>query len=242
MPILICDAVEWDRAHRAFDYPNDVGQWIIGAFGGAPGRFVNWKVQRETQPPPGPYEGVVVGGSPASAFDPDDWIHRLAQRIREWADARVPLLGICFGHQLIARALGGRVIRNPRGWEVANGTVDLTPEGRGDPLFDGLPSPLEVMQTHWDIVAGLPQGAECLATSPLCPIQSFRIGPSIRTVQFHPEYTVDHMRFVMLPRRDRLESAGIDVKAKLATLRPVPDSQKVLVNFETHFVEGARFP
>lgn len=241
MTILICDAVEWDAAHLSLDYPNDVGQWVIDAFGGGSSRFINWKVQREPAPPPGPFDGVVVGGSPASAFDPDEWIRRLVQLIRQWTDAGVPLLGICFGHQLIAHALGGRVIRNPRGWEVANSTVDLTPMGRGDPLFDGLPSPLEVMQTHRDIVESLPPGADCLATSPLCPIQSFRLGPSIRTVQFHPEYTVDHMRFVMLPRRDRLEAAGIDVDAKLASLRPAPGSQQVLGNFENHFVARQRW-
>lgn len=236
MRILICDAVEWGAEHKILDFPNDVGKWVIEAFHGSDIDFVNWKVQRDIPIPGGTFDGIVVGGSPASANDRKDWISYLVKLIRQWADRQIPLLGICFGHQLIAHALGGRVQKNPQGWEVGYCAIDLTPEGRDDPFFATLSSPLNVMQTHRDIVTALPPEAVCLASSSLCPIQSFRIGSRIRTAQFHPEYTVDRMRFVMTPRREMLEAAGVNVENKLAELKETAESRTVLSNFLNYIV------
>ena len=76
-----------------------------------------------------------------------------------------PMLGICFGHQLLAMALGGKVIRNPLGWEVGTCKVRLTHAGKHDRLFSGLPDEFSVMQSHQDMVVDFPNNAECLASS-----------------------------------------------------------------------------
>ena len=109
------------------------------------------------------------------------------QFLRRMIAQGVPLLGICLGSQLLAKALGARVYRNPQK-EIGWYTVDLTPAGAADPLFAGLTSPVPVFQWHGDAF-DLPVGATPLATSPLCPLQAFRYGDRVYGLLFHLELT-----------------------------------------------------
>ena len=104
----------------------------------------------------------------------------------------VPILGICLGSQLLAKAAGGRVVRSPQS-EIGWFTVDITPEGRRDPLFAGINSPLEVYQWHGDMCQP-PQGAVLLASSSGCPVQAFRYGANAYGLQFHAEITDQSIR------------------------------------------------
>lgn len=240
MRLLVVDAVKWSAEHERQAYPKDVGRWIIDGVGENPGLEVEWTIwraQNEPAPPAGPFDGVIISGSASSAYDCDAWIARLADAIRGWASSETPMLGICFGHQLIAHALGGRVIRNPAGWEVGTQTVEITGEGRADPILRGLPRNLNVMESHQDIVAEPPPGARVLAANGKSDCQSFAIGDTIRTVQFHPEYTVDHIRFLLGPRRKMLEACGVDLESTLSGLKPTPEAQNVLSNFITGIVQ-----
>ncbi|MCP4708213.1 MAG: type 1 glutamine amidotransferase, partial [Planctomycetes bacterium] len=185
------------------------------------------RVQQDTDIPAGSFDGIVISGSISSAYDTQEWIERLSGKIKVWADNKAPLLGICFGHQIIAQALGGVVKKNPQGWEVGVNPLELTDAGQNDPIFAGLISPFKVMQTHQDIVANLPPGAECLASSAKCAIQALRIGDLIRTVQFHPEYTFDHISFILEPRRERLTADGVDVDATINDLEPLPEMRTI---------------
>lgn len=238
MRILIVNAVEWGPEHQDLAYPKDVSQWIADAFGGDAARFKTWSVVREPEPPAGPFDAVVISGSPASAYDKDPWILRLSDEIRRWAAADMPTLGICFGHQILAQALGGRVEKNPMGWEVGVLPIDLTEAGRGDALFAGLPARFSVAQSHQDHVVATPPGAEVLASSLRAPCQAMRIGARIRSVQFHPEYTPEHLRFLLEPRRGRLARSGIDVDGAMATIRPTDESRALLQNFERGFIQS----
>jgi GMP synthase-like glutamine amidotransferase len=110
--------------------------------------------------------------------------HRFLMRVLAQG---IPLLGICLGSQLLAKALGARVYRNPQqeiGWD----TVDLTPAGATDPLFAGLTSPVPVFQWHGDAF-DLPAGATPLASSPLCTHQAFRYNDQVYGLLFHLELT-----------------------------------------------------
>ena len=126
-------------------------------------------------------------GGPMSANDPLPGLAEELGLIRRAVIEGMPLLGICLGSQLIAKALGARVYRNREleiGWEP----VHLTDAGRADPLFSGLASPLMLFHWHGETF-DLPEGAERLAWSAKCRHQAFRYGRSVYGLQFHPEVT-----------------------------------------------------
>ncbi len=242
--ILIVNAVEWGQEHRGDNLPPvcsmDVGDWIRRAFGAGERKFLQWNVVQDPNPPLEEFDGVVISGSPASAYDPDPWIARLADAVRKWAERKIPTLGICFGHQLIAQSLGGKVEKNPLGWEVGTLEIELTAAGQTDPLFEGLPQKFKVMQSHRDIVTQLPPGAIALASSAMGDYHSMALGEYIRSVQFHPEYEPEMMRFIVQPRRARLEAAGVDVNRVIEGIAETPESGTLIRRFEERFV--ARTP
>jgi len=160
---------------------------------GAKERCAVVDARREALPEPA-WAGVIVTGSAASVYDGDEWIGRGEDFLRRAADRRVPIYGICFGHQLVARAFGGRVEKCAHGWELGTARVRLTAEGRGDPLFSGLPQEFPAQQTHGDVVTELPRGATRLAENAHWPIQAFRLGERIWGTQFHPEFTLAIVR------------------------------------------------
>ena len=135
------------------------------------------------------YQAVIVMGGPMGVYDEADYPflrdeHRFLTRVLA---QDVPLLGICLGSQLLAKALGARVYRNPHK-EIGWYSVDLTPAGAADLLFAGLTSPVPVFQWHGDAF-DLPAGATPLASSPLCTNQAFRYGDRVYGLLFHLELT-----------------------------------------------------
>ncbi len=236
MRILMVNCFEWGSEQKRLNY-DDVGQWIIDAFVNQSIHFDVWRAQREMDMPISSYDGVVIGGSASSVYEKNKWIQRLSDKITAWANHKTPLLGICFGHQIIAQALGGVVEKNHLGWEIGLNPLELTEAGKSDPIFAGFNSPNKVMQSHQDIVTVLPPGGECLASSPKCALQSFRIGDRIRSVQFHPEYTVENMIFLLGTRRERLAACGVDFDATIKNLEPLPETRNILSNFITYFVQ-----
>lgn len=138
---------------------------------------------------PQAYQAIIVMGGPMGVYDETDYpFLREEQYFLTLAIAqKVPILGICLGSQLLARALGARVYRNPRK-EIGWYTVDLTAAGRTDPLFMGLDSPVRVFQWHGDAFE-IPPGAISLASSPLCTHQAFCYGAHVYGLLFHLELT-----------------------------------------------------
>jgi GMP synthase (glutamine-hydrolysing) len=137
--------------------------------------------------PSGGYQGIVVLGGPQSANDPPlaDELNVIERGLR----AGMPMLGICLGSQLIAKALGARVYRNDRleiGWEP----VHLTDAGRTDPVLGGIGSPAMVFHWHGETF-DLPDGAEWLAWSEKTRHQAYRYGSNVWGLQFHPEVTAE---------------------------------------------------
>ncbi len=149
----------------------------------------------ERPPPLEGFEAVIMTGSPLSVLDAHltPWMKDAADYLMT-ASARVPVLGVCFGHQLLGWKLGATVRRNPNGREL--GTVDVHLRVR-DPLFAELPDVVQVQATHDDEVAALPEGAELLATNEHCPVQAFAWGPRVRAVQFHPEMNAASIGFCL---------------------------------------------
>src|SRR5271166_4549070 len=158
-------------------------QWIRRGTGPAwRGTWASHDV-RTTAALPGPRDAdaFVITGSSSSVTERAPWMLRAEALVRAIVAADTPLFGICFGHQLIAQALGGEVVRNTRGREI--GTVRVQRVG-DDPLFAGLPRAFDVNATHVDAVTRLPRGAQVLARTDLDAVASFRLGRHTRTVQF----------------------------------------------------------
>ncbi|HUI57118.1 MAG TPA: gamma-glutamyl-gamma-aminobutyrate hydrolase family protein [Bryobacteraceae bacterium] len=133
------------------------------------------------------YDGLIFMGGPMSVNDPLPFIDQEICCIRHAAERGQPMLGVCLGSQLIARALGAGVHRSPAK-EIGWFDIHFTGAAATDPVFSGLTGPENVFHWHgetWD----LPPGAIRLAYSPACPNQAFRAGANIYGLQFHLEVT-----------------------------------------------------
>ncbi|HVR67759.1 MAG TPA: type 1 glutamine amidotransferase [Verrucomicrobiae bacterium] len=137
------------------------------------------------------YDALWVMGGPMDVWEVDQhpWLEPEMAAIREAvAVKRMPFLGLCLGHQLLGASLGGKVGKAAQA-EVGILDVELTAEGRRDPLFDGLRDRFKALQWHGAEVAALPAGAVVLAQSQLCKVQAMRIGSHAYGLQYHTELT-----------------------------------------------------
>jgi len=167
--------------------------------------------ERDELPPPHTTGGVVVTGSAAMVSDLEPWAERTADWLRDAVEAGVPILGICYGHQLLAHALGGRVGPNPRGREIGTVTIALADRAEADPLLSTLPAQFEVQATHLESVLELPPEAELLASSTLDPHHAFRVpNRPVWGLQFHPELSAAVTRGYIEAKRDKLRAEGLD--------------------------------
>ena len=136
---------------------------------------------------------IVLGGAMGANDDlRHPFLYDLKIFIRQVVSDGIPYLGICLGGQLLAAALGARVVSG-RWEELGSLPVALTTEGRGDVLFAGLSTEFGTFQWHHDSF-DIPAGGLLLASSPVCPHQAFRIGASAWGTQFHPEVTEQIIR------------------------------------------------
>ena len=176
------------------------------------------------------FAGAIVTGSGAMVTERLPWSEASASWLRDAAHAGLPLLGICYGHQLIAHALGGQVGYNPAGREMGTVDVDLADAG-DDPLFAGLPSRFAVQATHLQTVLALPEGARLLATSRQDAACAFRWGQCAWGVQFHPEFSTTHMSGYIQARREALAGEGSDAAAMVRAVRATPLARQLLRRF-----------
>ena len=130
------------------------------------------------------FDGVIVTGSPASVHDGHAWIATLETLLRDIVAQKRPLFGACFGHQLIAQALGGTIGPNPGGWVLGRECTQVTARR---PYMATLPEALNLYAAHVEQVITPPPGIEVLCANAACPIGGFAIGGHVYTTQYHPE-------------------------------------------------------
>ena len=182
--------------------------------------------------------GVIVSGSSSSVTERAPWMLRLEEWLRGAVQDETPLLGVCFGHQILAQALGGDVRKNPAGRRIGTLDLRLTPQGEVDPLLAGVPRAFAANVSHQDHVGVAPPNVTPLVTADHDALHAFAAGPRASGVQFHPEFRGEIVRGYITQRRDVLKGEGLDADALLARSIDAPHAEAILRNFVTRFVLG----
>ena len=185
----------------------------------------------EQIPAPETLAGVVITGSPAMVSARLDWSEKTAQWLRKAVKADLPILGVCYGHQLLAHALGGQVGPNPAGRQIGTVTTQLIEYKEKDTLLGHLSPTFMAQASHTEVVLELPPGARRLATSPLDDNFAIRFGKSVWGVQFHPEFTAAVTSQYIHYRSDELLKEGLDPEALQGSVKDTTESNSVLQKF-----------
>ncbi|QLH68778.1 glutamine amidotransferase-related protein [Aeromonas veronii] len=143
----------------------------------------------------------LITGSRHDAYSDIPWIQALRAWIRQAHDADVKLAGVCFGHQVIAQALGGEVVKSTKGWGLG---VAVHPMLADEPWMAPARDQIRILASHQDQVALLPPGATRLAGNDFCPNFMFLQGNNIVAIQGHPEFSVEYNRALIERRRGLL--------------------------------------
>ncbi|MDX1492290.1 MAG: glutamine amidotransferase [Pseudohongiellaceae bacterium] len=175
--------------------------------------------------------GIVVTGSPAMITDGAPWNNIAMAYLREAVEKKLPVLGICYGHQLLAAALGGKVDYNPIGRAIGSISVSRITGESNDPLLNDISNCFIAHTSHSQSVTELPPGAVPLAFSYNDGHYCFRYGESAWGVQFHPEFDTDIMRQYVIERKEEIEAEGQEVDTILANISDTPEAAKILSRF-----------
>ena len=151
-------------------------------------------------------DGFIITGSKSSAYDDKEWIRALENFIQRIHASRRKLIGICFGHQVIAKALGAIVDKSPKGWGCGIQTYQLKD---AELAADGIGEDLRLIASHQDQVITVPAGAVIIAASDHCNIAGFRIDDHILTFQGHPEFIPAYSREIMHFRREMIGESRV---------------------------------
>lgn len=206
----------------------DFGDWIGEGLGAVASVRLNAH-QGDSLPAAASVAGVVVSGSHAMVSDREPWSEALGQWLEQCVAANVPLLCICYGHQLLAQAMGGQVGYRTQGLEMGTQVVNLAPSAATDALFHTLPPQFPAQLVHSQSVLALPPGATLLASSAQEPHQAFRIGERAWGVQFHPEFSAEAMRGYLCAKAPQLGEP--QYQALRAAVQPTPAAYGLLQQF-----------
>ena len=178
----------------------------------------HFDVQAGDLPDPNAHEACLITGSPAGVYDPLPWIPLLMDFIR--GAGKTPMIGVCFGHQAMAQALGGEVIKSPKGWGAGLHRYDVI---HREPWTDG-ERQVAVPASHQDQVVTQPPNTEVVAASEFTPFGALAwVDRPAISFQFHPEFTVAYAKALIEKRYDRVN----DPEAALASLDAPNDNARV---------------
>ena len=216
----------------------DFEDWICKGLGLPQERIVHCSPQKgDSFPDIKSLAGLVLTGSHDMVTDNHKWSELTGKWLLGLIAERLPILGVCFGHQLLAHILGGRIGENENGPEFGTLAVTLTKEAEVDELFSSVSTPLLVHCCHKQSVLELPKGATLLAFNDCCAIQAFKIGPCWG-VQFHPEFSAKATREYVLQCKEELREFGFNISEILAGIKETPQSNSLLRQFALFCDEG----
>lgn len=192
----------------------------------------------------GDFDAVVIGGSTADPIDGKEtkWMKDTYAFIKKIITKKIPILGICGGLQFTARALGQKVIMNPKGRELDVLPLKLTKGGLNDPLFKGLSKEILVCSSHKCMVREISEDWKLLASSKMCDFHAIAVGDRIRLTQFHPEMKISELKALAKWRKDALIKEGFfkdekDYNMAIKTMsRDGRAGKKIIKNFIKYFI------
>ncbi len=226
--LLVCDRVRDEFVEAAGDYPDMFQRLLADRLELKP-----FFLMEDNFPnTPHDCDGWITTGSRHSVYEDIPWIHRFADLTRQIAASGVPMVGVCFGQQMIAHALGGRVEKSDRGWGVGIKEVTVT---QPQPWMGSSPSSFRILNSHQDQVVEAPPGATVIASNAHCPVSAMALGENIITFQGHPEFEPAYSRALMEARRGTLIPEEV-VDAGLLSLEVGPD-RELLVDWIVRFFE-----
>ena len=152
-------------------------------------------------------DGYITSGSSYSVYDDVDWINSLCAFVQQVHQEQRKFVGVCFGHQMIAHALGGAVAKSDNGWGIGVKTVDLLVT---QPWMQPPHESYKLLVSHQDQVIELPHGAEVIGRNEHCPVSMFTLGNHMLGIQAHPEFTLDYAEALMDSRVARIGQAGVN--------------------------------
>ncbi|WP_417529706.1 glutamine amidotransferase [Marinobacter lipolyticus] len=209
----------------------DFDQWFIRELGEGLDISVVNVAAGESPGHPEQWDGIVITGSPAMVSERADWSERTATWLASAVTLQIPMLAVCYGHQLLAHAFGGDVGFHPQGRESGTFSVELFDSTTTDPLLGTLPKRFQAQLTHRQSVLRLPECAVLLASNEFEPHQAFRIGSCAWGVQFHPEFTPEIMKAYLEVQSSDLETENQDASALISSVTDTPEAASLLRRF-----------
>jgi len=209
----------------------DLPLWFSAVLAAGPAFKVVRVFDGEPLPPHDAHSAAIITGSWAMVTDRLPWSEAAAQWIRDAMALGFPLFGVCYGHQLMAHALGGKVDYHPKGREMGCLDIDLLAGADEEALLAGSGPRFKAHLTHMQTVLELPPGARVLARSAHDPHQVVRYGAHAVSTQFHPEFSQKVAAACIQLRAKVLQSEGFDPQAMLEQLRDTPVPQRMLQRF-----------
>lgn len=185
----------------------------------------------DTLPAPDTLSGAIVTGSHAMVSHREAWSEATGACLAGLVAHGTPVLGICFGHQLLADALGGEAGDHPVGMELGTVEIQLTADAADDALLRELPERFEAHVAHRQSALRLPAGAVRLAGNAFEPVQAFRVGAAAWGVQFHPEFDADIMRGYVDLLAEDARAQGTDPAALRARVAGTASAARLLGRF-----------
>ena len=193
------------------DSGNDFEDWFIACSGLSKSRFVVRSLHfGESLVNLNRISAIIITGSPAFITDEEAWNFIGASYIKEAHKSGIPILGVCYGHQLIAWTFGGKVEFNKEGRSIGTISINLKESAKNDLLFGGLPERFNVNVSHQQSVVRLPPDAVKLAVSSSNILQAFRLGEKTWGIQFHPEFSKKIIREYIHERAFAIREEGLD--------------------------------
>ena len=175
--------------------------------------------------------GFVITGSLSNVTENADWMQQAAAWTRRAVSSGLPMMGVCFGHQLMGWAHGAKVDFNANGPEYGTVEIELTDEGYQEALLEGLSSPFNAQAAHGQSLLSLPDGAVRLAYNDHESFHALRYGKAAWSFQFHPEWNARIMRDVLNVHREDLARKGQEPEFLISMVEPTPGASAIMDRF-----------